>query len=75
MRSLLRFMNAASLVHLVLTDVVKIDRNNIDAIANESSVFIKFFSPSCSYCQRLAPQWDRVGTEAALRPEGFLVGK
>jgi protein disulfide-isomerase-like protein len=37
--------------------------DNYDEATSDKSVFIKFFSPGCGHCKKLAPAWDKLTEE------------
>lgn len=47
---------------------------NFDNVIRDNTMFVKFFSPNCAHCRKLAPVWDKVAS-AAASSHHFLVGQ
>ncbi|OMJ28298.1 Thioredoxin domain-containing protein 5 [Smittium culicis] len=46
------------------TSALKVlDKNKFDELVKEKPIFIKFFSPTCSHCLNLAPNWIKLADE------------
>lgn len=55
-------------------DVVELTETDFDEMIKGLPTFVKFYSPSCPHCMKLAPVWDRVGQVAPTYPQSFRVG-
>ncbi|CAI5488771.1 unnamed protein product [Closterium sp. Naga37s-1] len=45
------------------SDVLELTPANFhDHVGGDSVVFVKFYTPWCGHCQRLAPDWEKVAT-------------
>jgi protein disulfide-isomerase-like protein len=47
--------------------------SNFDATIQDSSVFVKFFSPKCGHCKKLAPIWEKVAANSQTGSDSFHV--
>ena len=62
--------------HMGFVAAVDLTSENIEEFHNEHElVFIDFYSPWCSWCQKLAPTWDIFANEAFRQQLDVGVGK
>lgn len=54
-------------------DIIDLTFEDFDDIIKEHPVFIKFYSPSCPHCRKIAPVWEEVSKKAPSYPQYFLV--
>jgi thiol-disulfide isomerase/thioredoxin len=48
---------------------VVLSKDNFDKVTAGRTVFIKFYMPSCSYCQELAPEWEKFAAKWVDHPQ------
>ena len=70
----IHFMLTAAFFVSASTEAVDITTDEFDEFIKDRSVFVKFFSPNCPHCQRIAPVWDQVARVAPTYPQPFFVG-
>ena len=56
-------------------EVVELIENDFDEAIKVKPTFVKFYSPSCPHCIKLAPVWEKVAQVAPTYPQAFHVGK
>lgn len=54
--------------------MVELTESDFDEMIKGKSVFVKFYSPSCPHCIKLAPVWEKVAQIAPTYPQSFHVG-
>jgi thiol-disulfide isomerase/thioredoxin len=70
--SILSFLFAIVLgVQAVPVDLTAV---TFDEFIKDRNVFVKFYSPNCPHCQRIAPIWDKIASTAPTYPQSFFVG-
>lgn len=55
-------------------DAVDLSSDDFDDAIKSSPFFVKFYSPNCPHCIKIAPIWEKVGTAAPNYPQPFMVG-
>ena len=58
----------------VVASSVDLTIADFDASIKDSAVFVKFFSPNCGHCRKLAPIWEKVAANSQAGSESFRVG-
>jgi thiol-disulfide isomerase/thioredoxin len=53
---------------------VELTEGDFDEFLKGHAVFVKFYSPSCPHCVKLAPVWEKVAKIAPTYPQPFQVG-
>ena len=56
----------------ILGGVIDLEADDFDDLVKEHATFIKFYSPSCPHCQKIAPLWEKVGNMAPSYPQSFM---
>lgn len=70
----IRFMLAVAYMVPVSSESIDIETEDFDGFVNGRPSFVKFYSPNCPHCQRIAPVWDQVARVAPTYPQPFFVG-
>jgi thiol-disulfide isomerase/thioredoxin len=63
-----------SATETALSYSVEITPENYEEVTQGRTVFIKFYSPHCDHCKKLAPDWEKLAEEWKNHPQG-LVGE
>jgi thiol-disulfide isomerase/thioredoxin len=76
---LLRMMLVALLIAVqaacaFASNSVSINVDNFDQVTAGKNVFIKFFESSCEFCQKIAPEWEKLAGEWKDHPR-VLIGE
>ena len=53
---------------------IELTESDFDEMIKGHPTFVKFYSPSCPHCMKLAPVWEKVGQVAPTYPQSFRVG-
>ena len=51
--------------------VLALNADNFDEVVKDPSmhVFVKFYTPWCSHCQEVAPEWEQLSARLVDRPD------
>jgi thiol-disulfide isomerase/thioredoxin len=55
-------------------EAVELTETDFDEMIKDHPTFVKFYSPSCPHCMKLAPVWEKVAQVAPTYPQSFHVG-
>lgn len=68
-------MSMLFLVCLSQAEKLSLTADNFDSVIHGQPIFVKFFSPHCGHCKRIAPVWDKLAGAAPAYPQSFSVGE